>query len=123
MKYPNTAVRARWEREEEARRKLQNMPPEASDLEVIALATEFLLAWFDNKWQLSIILEAAFTPVEYDWKYKNVRGITTTDVDRARAWISTCMRLGYGVFAARTKRGSAFGPGSIAHLRQRASRA
>jgi hypothetical protein len=116
MKYPTTA-----EREEEARRKLRDLSPEASDFEIIALATEFLLAWFHNKWQLSVLVDAALPPVEYDWKHKNVRGITTTDVERARTWISGCMQLGYEVFAARTKQGFAAGPGSIACLRQRAA--
>ena len=113
-------MRERWERIEEARRKLHDVSPEASDLEVIMLAAEYLLAHFHNKWQFIVLSDAALPPVEYDWQYKNTKGITTMDVGRARAWISECMQLGYGVFVARTRRGSAFGPGSIAHIRQRA---
>jgi hypothetical protein len=41
-------------------------------------------------------------PVLYDWKYKNARGITTTDEVRARAWIRDCMQQGYGVLASDT---------------------
>ena len=125
MSYPTRADRTRmdlWRRREEAHHLVQNMPPEASDSEIIEAAADYLLLHFPgNKVQFSILHDATLPPVEYDWNWKNVYGITTIDPDRACLWIFECMRLGYGVFASRTKRGYAVGPGSIKDIRQRSA--
>jgi hypothetical protein len=113
MTYPTMKTRERWRRQEDARDKLRDMPPEASDEEVIETATDYLLSCFSSsKIQLSILHDAGLPPVEYDWSWKNRYGITTLDPDRACLWIFECMRLEYGVFASRAKRGFAAGPGN-----------
>ena len=109
----------RWRRQEEASLKVQELSPDASDEEIIKATADYLIAqgpYHGGKWHLSIL--DAKGPVEHDWRHKNVWGITTKDAARARAWISECMRLGYGVFCASTKHaGSAGGRGSIEQIR------
>jgi hypothetical protein len=109
--------------EEEASLKLQDLPPDASDQEVIAAAADYLIAqgpYHGGKWHLSVI--DVDKPVEHDWHWKNVWGITTKDAERARAWISECMRLGYGVFGSSRKHGTGGGLGSITQIRERSAR-
>jgi hypothetical protein len=111
-----------WQRWEAAGNKLHSMPPEASDEEIIEAAADYLIAqgpYHGGKWHLSIL--NAVEPVEHDWWYKNLWGITTTDVERARAWISECMRLGHCVFVSATKHGLGGSPGSIKRIREYAA--
>jgi hypothetical protein len=109
------------DRMEAARTRMQEISPTASDEEIIATAAEYLIAigpYHGSKWHLSV-LDADQT-LEHDWRYKNVRGITTTDEARARRWISECMRRGYAVVRSQRKRWTGGGPGSIKNIREHA---
>ena len=56
---------------------MHSMPPEASDEEIIEAAANYLIAqgpYRGGKWHLSIL--NAVEPVEHDWQYKNLWGIT-----------------------------------------------
>jgi hypothetical protein len=65
---------------------------------------------------------SADRPVNYDWRRKNLRGISTTDEARARTWIRVAMQQGYGVFGMWGRNGSGGGMGSIRSVRERQAR-
>ena len=122
MTYPTRAQKEHERWEDEAREKVRELLPDASDQEIIEAVADYLVAqgpYHGGKWHLSIL--DADKSVEHDWRYKNVHGITTRDPTRAHTWIGECMRLGYCVFGSNTKHGTGAGAGSIKQIRELAA--
>lgn len=109
----------RWRRQEAAVVKVRAA---TTDDEIIEAVAEYLIAHgalhHPHKWHLSILNMSEERPVSFDWKYKNARGISTTDEARARAWVRECMGQGYGVSSLYAKKGSGGSLGSLAYIRQ-----
>src|SRR5262249_41483422 len=99
--------RERWRRQEATCDRFDKIGPDTSDAEIIDATADYLIAHGSPRrpyrLHLSILNMSAERPVSYDWRYKNVWGISTTDKDRARAWIRECMMQGYGVCGLHTK--------------------
>jgi hypothetical protein len=58
-------------------------------------------------------------PLSYNWRYKNLVGISTPDAEHARAWAIEALLLGYSVFRPnRGSRGAGSGMGTIAEFRK-----
>ena len=58
--------------------------------------------------------------MDWDWKYQNVIGISTTDYARAREWTIRAMCEGFSVCYGHRQKGSAGGRGSIDFIRDKA---
>jgi hypothetical protein len=59
-------------------------------------------------------------PIEFDWQGEDAVGIKTRDKERARSWAIEALLLGYSVFRqAQGPRGTGWGWGSIAQVRER----
>lgn len=118
-------TREEWHRRENAAydRLYELRGCELTDAEIIDAVADYLVAQHSRRRPYRVHLAILdMTPdreVEFDWKVKNVRGISTTDHERAKAWVRQCMRLGYGVFYQNRKGGSGFGRGTLAEIRQR----
>jgi hypothetical protein len=110
----------RWRRIESAKDKLTELSIDASDHDIIAAVSDYLLAHdCRSGWHLTILDLCDGDDIEYDWKRKNKYGITTKDYDRARAWINHCMCVGYAVFVSTRKTGVGWGTGTLEQTRDR----
>jgi hypothetical protein len=111
-----------WRRQEAAYDRFCELGPDASDDEIIEATAEYLITHGSprrpHRLHLSILNMSEDRPVAYDWRHANVWGISTTDEDRARAWVRQCMRQGYGVAGSYTKNGLGGGMGSLEFIRE-----
>jgi hypothetical protein len=114
--------RERWRRQEAACDRFNKIGPDTSDAEIIDATAEYLIEHYSSprrpyRLHFGILNMSEARPVSYDWRYKNEWGISTTDKDRARAWVRECMQQGYGVCGLHTKRGPGGGMGCIEQIR------